>query len=106
MEPTIMSGSYAVTLSSDKYNINDLLVLRINDGCYIVKRITAQIDEKYQINSDNQNTSSSLCDYTYSRNAIIGKVVFKFNLICKLSRFVKDIKYLLKYDKKYADGNN
>ncbi len=52
MEPTIMSGSYAVTLSSDKYNINDLIVLRINDGCYIVKRITAQIDEKYQIQSD------------------------------------------------------
>ena len=106
MEPTIMSGSYVVTLSSDKYNINDLIVLRISDEHNIVKRITAQIDEKYQITSDNQNTSSSLCDYTYSRNAIIGRVVFKFNLICKFLRFVKYRKYLLKYDKKYVDVNN
>ncbi len=106
MEPTIMSGSLVATLRFDKYNINDIIVLQINDYHHIAKRIAGQINTKYKINSDNKNTSSSLCDYTYTNEAIIGKVIFKFNPTWKFSRFVKCFKKLLKYDTKYADEDN
>ena len=106
MKPTLLSGSYVVTFSLNEYNTNDLVVLRITGQHHIVKRIISKINEKYRIDSDNKNTSSSLCDYTYSRNTIVGKVVFKLNPIWKFSKFVKCIKNLLKYNKKFANGNN
>ena len=106
MQPTIMCGSYVITFCFDKYSIDDLVVLQINDQYHIVKRITAQIGSKYQINSDNKNTSSSLCDCTYTHEAIIGKVIFKLYPIWKFSKFFKCIKNLLKYNKKYANGTN
>ena len=106
MQPTITPGSYVVTTCFDKYNIDDLIVLQINEQHHIVKRVTAQIEAKYQISSDNKNISSSLCDYTYSHDAIIGKVILILNPIWKFSRFVKCVKNLVKYDRKYANGNN
>ena len=106
MEPTIVSGSYVITCSFDKYNINDLVVLRINEQHHIVKRITAKVDKKYQVHSDNKNTSSSLCDYTYSHETIVGKVIFISNPIWKFLKFVKCIKNLLRYNRKYANESN
>ena len=106
MEPTIVPGSFVITCSSNKYNINDLVVLRINEQHHIIKRIAAKIDEKYQIISDNKNTSSSLCDYTYSHETIVGKVIFISNLKLKFSKFVICIKNLLRYNKKCVNENN
>ena len=106
MEPTIVPGSFVITCSSNKYNINDLVVLRINEQHHIIKRIAAKIDEKYQIISDNKNTSSSLCDYTYSHETIVGKVIFISNLKWKFSKFVICIKNLLRYNKKCVNENN
>ena len=106
MEPTIVPGSFVITCYSNKYNINDLVVLRINEQHHIIKRITAKIDEKYRIISDNKNTSSSLCDYTYSHETIVGKVIFISNLRWKFSKFVICIKNLLRYNKKCVNENN
>ena len=106
MHPTIMSGSYIITFGFDGYNVDDLIVLQINEQQHIVKRITACINSKYQIRSDNKNTTSSLCDYAYSHVDIVGKVIFILNPIWRLSIFVKCIKNLLKYHEKYANRNN
>mgnify|MGYP001169225649 CR=1 FL=1 len=106
MEPTITSGSYVITLAFSEYNIGNLIVIRINEQFHIVKRITARIDKKYRISSDNKNSSSSLCDYSYSDKSIVGKVIFEYNPQWKFSKFVKCIKNLLRYNKRYANGNN
>ena len=106
MMPTIMSGSYVFTCHLNDYDIGNLIVLRINEKIHIVKRITAKNDGKYQIVGDNKNTSSSFCDYTYSSETIIGRVIFIFNPVWKFSKFVKSIKSLLRYEKSYGSRNN
>ncbi len=106
MMPTIMPGSYVFTCYLNDYDIGDLIVLRINEKIHIVKRITAKNDGKYQIVGDNKNTSSSFCDYTYSSETIIGRVIFIFNPVWKFSKFVKSIKSLLRYEKNYGSRNN
>tara|TARA_B100000886_G_scaffold96988_1_gene64358 strand:+ start:27688 stop:28041 length:354 start_codon:yes stop_codon:yes gene_type:complete len=106
MMPTITSGSFVFTYYLNNYDIGDLIVLRINEHTHIIKRITAKNDGKYQIVGDNKNTSSSFCDYTYSSETIIGRVIFIFNPVSKFSKFVKFIKSLLKYEKNYGSRNN
>ena len=106
MMPTITSGSFVFTYYLNNYDIGDLIVLRINEHTHIIKRITAKNDGKYQIVGDNKNISSSFCDYTYSSETIIGRVIFIFNPVSKFSKFVKFIKSLLKYEKNYGSRNN
>tara|TARA_Y100001970_G_scaffold245873_1_gene313269 strand:- start:286 stop:639 length:354 start_codon:yes stop_codon:yes gene_type:complete len=106
MMPTITSGSFVFTYYLNNYDIGDLIVLRINEHTHIIKRIIAKNDGKYQIVGDNKNTSSSFCDYTYSSETIIGRVIFIFNPVSKFSKFVKFIKSLLKYEKNYGSRNN
>ena len=106
MEPTITSGSFVLTFCFNNYNINDLIVLSVNEKYHIVKRIIAKKNKKYQIAGDNKSISSSFCDYTYSPENIEGRVILIFNPTLIFSKFVKNVKNLIKYNRKYANGNN
>ncbi len=86
MEPTILSGSLVLTFNKNQYNVNDIVVVSITQDLSIIKRITSIQNKKIKLCSDNFNKSSSLCDPWYSKDQIIGKVIFNssfFNKIIK-----------------------
>ena len=84
MEPTILSGSYVISLKKIKYNIGDIVVVTISEDLNIIKRIVSMSDRKIKLSGDNNNKSSSLCEPWYSEDQILGKMIFNTSFINKL----------------------
>ena len=84
MEPTILSGSYVISLEKIKYNIGDIVVVTISEDLNIIKRIVSMSDRKIKLSGDNNNKSSSLCEAWYSEDQILGKMMFSTSFISKL----------------------
>jgi phage repressor protein C with HTH and peptisase S24 domain len=84
MEPTILSGSYVISLKKIKYNIGDIVVVTISEDLNIIKRIVSICDRKIKLSGDNTLKSSSLCEPWYSQNQILGKMIFNSSLFNKI----------------------
>ena len=91
------SGSIAIVRTSASYFVGDIVVIRINQGYYILKRVVAIDDGRISIGSDNQKTSSSFCDYTYRKTDIMGKVKFTIKVPGLINRLGKYLINLIKF---------
>ena len=97
MEPTIKSDSIAIVITPASYFVGDIVVIRINQGYYIVKRAVAINNGRISIGSDNQRTSSSFCDYSYRETDIMGKVKFTIKIPGLVNRLGKYMINLIKF---------
>lgn len=86
MESGIHAGDYIVIMSEKEYKIGDV-VTYVRDGYYITHRIIKINNGKVITKGDANNVE----DEEFSMNDIIGKFIYKSNLL----NFVIDYKYII-----------
>lgn len=86
MESGIHAGDYIVIMSEKEYKIGDV-VTYVRDGYYITHRIMKINNGKVITKGDANNVE----DEEFSMNDIIGKFIYKSNLL----NFVIDYKYII-----------
>ena len=86
MESGIHAGDYIVIMNEKEYKIGDV-VTYVRDGYYITHRIMKINNGKVITKGDANNVE----DEEFSMNDIIGKFIYKSNLL----NFVIDYKYII-----------
>ena len=75
MNPSYNDGDLVLIARFPNYFIDDVVVLKIQDFGYVIKRIVNIKKNGIILKGDNHKLHSSICDQLHSEKDIIGKVV-------------------------------
>ena len=88
MVPSLKDGDFLITKRSDQLRIDDLVILRVPEYGYVVKRIKSLSPNLVILKADNLRQDSSLCGVPIALEKIDGKVWFRlgtsnWKLVCR-----------------------
>jgi len=77
MLPAFKSGQIVFARKTNNFSVNDVVVLKTNDNCKIIKRISSIRDQEIRVIGDNSEYNSEYYSQIFHCDSILGKVFFK-----------------------------
>ena len=75
MFPSIKNGQFVLVKDFEDYNPDEVVLIKSIDLGFIVKRINSKKNDLIRLKGDNPKLESSVCDQSFCKEDIYGKVI-------------------------------
>ena len=79
MVPSIKNGQFVLVKDFEDYNPGEVVLIKSFDLGFLVKRISSKKNDLIRLRGDNPKLESSVCDQTFYKEDIYGKVITIIN---------------------------